>query len=460
MFFERIKTPGIANLAYILAEGDTAVLVDPARDIGRYLEILRANGLNLRWILETHRQEDFEMGGAPLREATGAEIVACDHEITAHADRRMADGEVLELAGGLTLRALHTPGHTPESMSYAVALVDERKSVWGVFTGDSLFIGDTGRTDLTDASKPGEHAGQLYDQVHEKIFPLGDQALVLPAHGAGSACGGSVAPRDHSTLGLERAGNAVAVKSREDFIRHKSGEGLVRPSYFRLMEKVNLLPGRPMPQGEVPWLAPAAFAELSERGQIIDTRPVEAFAGAHVPGSYSVWQGGLPRYGGAIADEETPIYLVVEGPEALEAARLSLARVGYDNVAGALAGGIGAWRNAGREFDTLGMISPRELQARRGDFAVVDVRENGEFASGHIEGAHHVPVDGLERELAKLGLDKETPVVATCGVGHRGSLGASMLRRQGYRAWNLLGGMTAWKALDLPLQEGREDRAA
>ena len=137
------------------------------------------------------------------------------------------------------------------------------------------------------------------------------------------------------------------------------------------MEKVNLLPGRPMPQGEVPWLAPAAFAELSERGQIIDTRPVEAFAGAHVPGSYSVWQGGLPRYGGAIADEETPIYLVVEGPEALEAARLSLARVGYDNVAGALAGGIGAWRNAGREFDTLGMISPRELQARRGDFAAV-----------------------------------------------------------------------------------------
>lgn len=452
MFFERIKTPGIAHLAYILAKDGEALLVDPARDIERYLAVLRANGLNLRWILETHRQEDFEMGGAPLREATGAEILACDHEITAHADRRLGDGEVVELAGGLSLRALHTPGHTPESMTYAVALDDAKKSVWGVFTGDSLFIGDTGRTDLPDAAKTEENAALLYDQVHEKIFPLGDQALVLPAHGSGSACGGNVAPRDHSTLGLERASNAVAVKSREDFARHKSGEGLVRPSYFRLMEEVNLLPGRPMPQGAAPWLPPADFAERAARGQVVDTRPVEAFAGAHVPGSYSVWQGGLPRYGGAIAEAETPIFLVVEGPEALAAARLALARVGTDNVAGVLAGGIAAWRNAGREFETLGMVSPRGLRARLDDYAVVDVRENGEFESGHIPGAHHVPVDRLESELPRLGLDKDVPVVATCGVGHRGSLGASMLQRQGYRACNLLGGMTAWNALELPLE--------
>lgn len=454
MFFERIKTPGIAHLAYILAKGNTAALVDPGRDIGRYLDVLRANGLNLRWILETHRQEDFEMGGAPLREATGAEIVACDHEIAAHADRRLADGEVLELAGGLSLRALHTPGHTPESMSYAVALDDEKKSVWGVFTGDSLFIGDTGRTDLTDASKTGENAALLYDQVHEKIFPLGDQALVLPAHGAGSACGGNVAPRDHSTLGLERAANAVAVKTREDFVRHKSGEGLVRPSYFRLMEAVNLQPGRPMPDGEVPWLPPGEFEELAERGCVIDTRPVEAFAGAHLPRAYSVWLAGLPRYGPAVVDEETPIYLVVEGPEALQAARLSLARVGYDNVAGALAGGIGAWRNAGRPFETLGILSPRELSARNDDYVVIDVREGGEFEGGHIAGARHVPVDDLEDSLPRLQIDRDRPVVATCGVGHRGSLGASILQRQGYRASNLLGGMMAWNKLGLPVETG------
>lgn len=149
MYFERIKTAGIAHVAYLLAEDGTAAIVDPGRDVDRYLRVLQDNGLRLRWIVETHRQEDFEMGGAALRKLTGAEIVAADHEITGHADRRLADGETLELARGLTLRGLHTPGHTPESMSYAVTLAAAPETPWGVFTGDALFIGDTGRTDLT-----------------------------------------------------------------------------------------------------------------------------------------------------------------------------------------------------------------------------------------------------------------------------------------------------------------------
>lgn len=188
MFFQRIKTPGIAHVAYILAEDGVAALVDPGRDVERYLKVIHDNGLRLRWVLETHRQEDFEMGGAALRTLTGCEILACDHDIMAHADRRLHDGETLALAGGMTLQALHTPGHAPESTCYSISLEAAPDRPWDVFTGDSLFIGDTGRTDLPDVDKAAENAGLLYDQVHTKILPLGDQAFILPAHGAGSAC--------------------------------------------------------------------------------------------------------------------------------------------------------------------------------------------------------------------------------------------------------------------------------
>ena len=202
MYFTRIKTPGIAHVAYVVAEDGLAAIVDPGRDVERYLSVLHENGLRLRWVLETHRQEDFEMGGATLRRLTGAEIVAADHRIMAHADRPLGDGERLALAGGLSLQALHTPGHTPESLCFALTVAEAPERPWGVFTGDSLFVGDTGRTDLPDADRTEENAGLLHDGLHARIFPLGDQALVLPAHGAGSACGGNVADRDHTTLGI------------------------------------------------------------------------------------------------------------------------------------------------------------------------------------------------------------------------------------------------------------------
>lgn len=454
MFFQRIKTPGIAHVAYILAEEGTAAIVDPGRDVGRYLDVIRDNGLKLRWVLETHRQEDFEMGGATLRRLTGAEIVACDHDIMAHADRRLADGEEMTLADGLTVRGLHTPGHTPESMSFAVTIDAAPGRPWGVFTGDAMFIGDTGRTDLPAADRTAENAGLLYDQVHEKILPLGDQAFVLPAHGAGSACGGNVADRDHSTIGIERVSNAVAVKSREDFIRHKTGEKLARPPYFRLMEQVNLQAGRPFEDTPVAWLRPQEFQRQCENGLVIDTRDVESYAGGHIAGAYSVWLSGVARYGGWVADDNTPVYLVADGPAAMREARLSLARIGRDNVAGALAGGFEAWRNAGLPIEQAATITPRELAHRPDKYVVVDVRESGEVEEGgRIPGARHVFVGHLEAELPRLEIDRDQPVVVTCSVGHRASLGVSIFKRNGYAdVCNLLGGMTAWEKLELPME--------
>ncbi|HSN26441.1 MAG TPA: MBL fold metallo-hydrolase [Kofleriaceae bacterium] len=201
-----MKTPGLAHNAYLLGEASEAVVVDPRRDLDEYLEIARENKLVIKYILETHRQEDFVMGSKELADITGAKIVSLDHPLFGHSDIRLRDGETFR-AGSLAFRALHTPGHTPESTCYAVYLDQVPERAWGVLTGDTLFIGETGRTDLPDRLKTRENAGLLYDMVHRKLAPLGEQALVWPAHGTGSVCGGNIAPYDESTLGIERASN-------------------------------------------------------------------------------------------------------------------------------------------------------------------------------------------------------------------------------------------------------------
>ncbi|MEX2496642.1 MAG: rhodanese-like domain-containing protein [Woeseia sp.] len=454
MFFERIKTPGIAHVAYVLADDGDAALVDPRRDVEQYLDVLNENGLTLRYVLETHRQEDFEMGGAALRRLIGAKIVAGDHENFAHADIRLSEGEEVQL-GGLKLRGLHTPGHTPESMCYAVFLADSPEHAWGVFTGDALFVGDTGRTDLADADKTAENAGVLYDVVHGKVFPLGDQAHVFPAHGAGSVCGGNVADRDHSTIGIERASNAAAVMTRDAFVRHKVHERVARPPYFTLMEEVNREAGRPLDERPVSWLQPAQFQERCRDGIVIDTRDPEAFAGGHLPGSYSIWLEGLGRYGGWLPSQ-APIYLIVNGPAELVEAHLALARIGRDDIAATVAGGFEAWRDAGLPIEMSGTIVPQGLKAASNQYTVLDVREISEFEDeGHIRNARHIFVGELEKWLGESGLEKDAPLVVTCSVGHRGSLGTSILRRNGYlNVFNLLGGMTAWRKLQFPVEKG------
>jgi hydroxyacylglutathione hydrolase len=223
------------------------------------------------------------------------------------------------------------------------------------------------------------------------------------------------------------------------------------------MEKINLGAGRPFEDQPVPWLSPKVFDRRCTDGVVIDTRDVEAYAGGHIPGSYSVWLAGMARYGGWVTEDAAPVYLIVESPGALREARLALARIGRDNVAGALRGGFANWRDAGLAIETAGTLSAQRLAHRSDEFVVLDVREPGEFEEeGHIPGARHVHVGELESRLHNLELSKDVRIVATCSVGHRGSLGASILKRNGFtNAFNLLGGMTAWKKLKLPL-EGAE----
>ncbi|HSP80865.1 MAG TPA: rhodanese-like domain-containing protein [Myxococcaceae bacterium] len=458
MFFQAIKTPGIAHFAYVLGSDGEALVVDPRRDFDVYLDVLQAQGLRLRYVVQTHRQEDFVLGTAELARLTGAKVVAGDHSLSAYADVRLSDGERLQL-GSLCLLALHTPGHTPESMSWAIFLDCRPTQAWGVFTGDALFAGEAGRTDLTDPARTDENAGILYDVLQQKILPLGDQTLVLPAHGSGSVCGSNIADRDWTTLGIERHTNPAFTSSREEFIQRKVRERLPRPPYFSRMEEVNLRGGIPLAHEPraIPLLSPRDFQQATRaRGAlVIDAREPEGFAGGHIPGSLSIWMGGLSVFGGWVARHDTPLFLVL--PEQAEPTKavLSLARIGLDGVEGILAGGIGAWRKLGLPLQRHHTLTPSELVEFPERYQKLDVREVSEFEEGHLANARHAYVGELEKRLDELKLRKEAPVLVTCGVGHRAGLATSILLRHDFKdVSNLLGGMGAWKRLDLPTEEG------
>jgi hydroxyacylglutathione hydrolase len=461
MFFQRVKTPGIAHAAYVIGEGGEAAVVDPRRDVDEYLRIARENKLTIKYVIETHRQEDFVLGSAELARITSAKVVNGRHELFGRGDIRLKDGEDFSF-GKLRLHALHTPGHTPESMCYAVYIADSPDRAWGVFTGDALFIGETGRTDLPDPKKTGENAGLLYDGIYAKILPLGDQTLLYPAHGAGSVCGGNIADRDESTIGIERTYNPVFTKSRAEFIKSKIAERIPRPPYFSVMEKVNLRGGIPLakPAKEITILQPKKLAGEIGDGLVLDARDPEAFAAGHIPKSYSIWAAGLPVFGGWVAGPSTPVFLVLTKIDELEDAVLSLARIGIDNVAGVLAGGFDKWRDEGMPIARSGAIAPRDLEKQIGKVRVLDVREDSEFEEeGHIPHASHLYVGYLEKHLREIEppLDKSERVAITCSVGHRASLAVSILRRHGFEhVDNLLGGMTAWGKLELPTERGKE----
>lgn len=461
MFFARIKTPGIAHNAYILGSKGIAVVIDPRRDVDEYFQIVRKNKLQIKYVLETHRQEDFVLGSDQIREVTKAKVVSGKHKFSAHSDIYLDDEESIEV-GDLIFRCLYTPSHTPESVSYACFMKEKPASAWAVFTGDALFIGEAGRTDLPDPDKTAENAAILYDSIQNKILPLGAQTLLYPAHGSGSVCGGNIAEYDESTIGFERTYNPAFLHSKEQFIKDKVKERIPRPPYFGLMEQLNLRGGIKLSKNyeAIPTLTPQDFEREHKRGIVIDTRLPEAFAGGHIPDSYSIWLEGLPVFGGWIADDELPVFFVLEKPEDLKDAFLSLQRIGVDNISGVLAGGFEAWRDAGLKIQMSGTLSVLSDSLQNGIMPILDVRDITEFEEGHIKDSRHAYVGFLpEMENIKNQIDPELPLVVTCGVGHRASVAVSILLREGYKnLYNLLGGTTAWKKLDMPLIMGPDEK--
>lgn len=445
MLFERIESAGIAHYSYLFGDGSEAVVIDPRRDCDVYVERAFEAGMRIAHILETHRHEDFVTGSLELAAKTDAAVWHADAQWDYRYGSPVTDGQKWKL-GALTLEAVHSPGHTPGSMSYL--LRDAAGAPWFLFTGDVLFAGEVGRVDLLGMDRAREMAGLLYDTIHAKFLPLGDGVIVCPAHGAGSVCGTAIVDRPWTTVGLERASNPrLRHGSKEAFIEDVAKE-LERPPYFTEMERMNL--AGPLVRGvpAVPaLLPPAEFEARSKDAVILDARSELAFASAHVPGSLFIWPDAVAAFAGWFLPYDRPILLVCEMKDADRTAR-ALFRLGFGAIAGILSGGMLAWSMAGKRIASTRTVNAHELRDIMGGgarVAFLDVRGGDELARARpMEGARNIHVTLLPGRLEDV--PRERPLYIICGSGMRSMIGASILERQGKRDTAVvIGGYAALK---------------
>jgi rhodanese-related sulfurtransferase len=335
-------------------------------------------------------------------------------------------------------------------------LTDEEKSQqpWAVLTGDTLFIGDIGRPDLSKTYTPPQLAGMMYDSLHQKLMTLPDNVLVYPAHGAGSLCGRNMRAERSSTIGTERLTNyALQIREREDFIHQMTANLPARPDYFLEDAAINRSGATPLTElPELAPLAPAMLEDMLDRGAIaLDVRPTDQFAAGHVPGSICIaLSGQFASWAGAVLGLNSRPVLIAETPDQIAEARMRLARVGIEDLAGYLEGGVEAWHRAGFELATLQQMSVHELQAqlRTGKVQVLDVRRQGEWDAGHIVEADWYPLDRFKAALPEL--DRGATTAVHCKSGYRSTIAASLLQRAGHNVINVIGGFDAWEKEGLP----------
>ncbi|MDI9619135.1 rhodanese-like domain-containing protein [Methanothermobacter sp.] len=447
MIFEIIKSEGLSHNSYFLASGGEAAVVDPRRDVDVYLKLAEKNSVNIRYIFETHRNEDYTIGSMELARYVDAEILH-----GANLDFRygtsVVEGDTFTL-GNLELEVLETPGHTYESISVAVKDRSVSDDYLMVFVGDVLFAGETGRVDFFGPEKIPETAGLLYDSIHEKILPLGDHVVVCPAHGAGSVCGAEIRDMDTTTVGYERLTNPYLQMGRDEFIEHKMSERLYTPPYFRRMEENNLK-GAPVENPNLEALPLSDFRELMNDGaQVVDVRNPTSFSSGHIPGSLNIWQDGFAAFAGYFLNYDDPIVVVDDG-RGVESVRRSLIRLGYDNMAGYLAGGFPSWYMAGLEFNTIRAMSVHELRELEGDFFLLDVRKITDRERFYIEGSEHIWVGDLPDNIDMI---PEKDVVIYCDSGYKSTIAASILERHGFSVATVLGGIGAWLRAGYPVVE-------
>jgi hydroxyacylglutathione hydrolase len=437
----------------MLTDGQEAAVTDPRRDCKIYARIANKTCTKIRYIFETHRNEDYVVGSTELKSLTGAEICHSKQLRFKYGDHNLDDAETLTI-GDLKIKALHTPGHTDESLCYTITDTEKTAQPLMVFTGDTLFVGSVGRTDLQGKDAQPEQAEKLFTSLHEKLLPLGDAVLVYPAHGAGSVCGSGIGEQTFSTLGFERQTNPFLSLSKHEFVTKAVSQELIVPAYFAKMEEYNLR-GAPPLRGfhEPKALGVDEFeAKMQETDSIVvDTRAPYAFGGSHVPGSLSLWLGGgTAVYAGWILGYDQLVLLVAE--RRLDVARVSrhFWRLGFDNLFGFLCPGMNEWQEQGKPIEHVPTVSVSELKDRRKQYVVLDVREPSEWHDeGIIEGAEQVFFAELPQK-AKL-FDRTKLYAVICTVGNRASIAASILKRKGFsNVSNVLGGMTAWQKLGYP----------
>jgi hydroxyacylglutathione hydrolase len=451
MTIEQLYTGCLAQGAYYIESDGEAAIIDPLRETGQYVRRAEQAGAQIKYIFETHFHADFVSGHLDLARKTGATIVYGPNANTAYNIHQATDDEVFIL-GQVRIRALHTPGHTPESTTYL--LLNEQGCEHAIFTGDTLFIGDVGRPDLAIEGDLTERdlAGMLYDSLHAKIMPLPDDVIVYPAHGAGSACGKNISKETTDQLGNQKRFNyALQARSRDEFVEQVL-DGLSKaPAYFAENARLNKEGYEPLERvlrrGNQA-LSPEAFeAAVNETGALLlDVREAAAFARGFIPNSVNIGLNGsfAPWVGALILDLKQPIALIT--PVGLEQETLvRLARVGYDTCIGYLDGGFAAWQAAGREVDTIESISAETFVQRiekQPDALIVDVRKPTEFETGYVANAQNHPLDTFNDHMASL--PRTGPVYVHCAGGYRSMIADSILKARGFdTVVNVEGGITA-----------------
>jgi hydroxyacylglutathione hydrolase len=449
MFVKQLYTGCLSEAAYYIESNGEAAIVDPLRDIEAYLQLASERNTKIRYIFETHFHADFVSGHIDLAKATGATIVYGPGTTTKFDVHVAADGEKFQL-GEISIEVLHTPGHTLESTCFL--LKDENGKNYCLFTGDTLFVGDVGRPDLSQKGEDlttNDLAGMMYDSLQNKIVPLEDDIIIYPAHGPGSACGKNLGPNTSSTLGEEKQLNyALKASSRDEFIKAVT-EGLdTPPQYFPINAEINRNGYDSLDSVLQNGLTPLSVSQVKEAISnnviIVDTRPADVFTHGFIPGSIFIGlEGRFAEWAGSMLPFNEPMILVTEAGMEKETI-IRLARVGFNKVTGYAEGGFDAWKAAGEEIDLIIDVEADELAMDLpfdDRIVVLDVRKPAEFADGHVKNAQNLPLNEMTDVLNLSGFEEEDNIYVHCAGGYRSVIASSILKRQGiHNIRNVLGG--------------------
>lgn len=447
MYIQQLYTGCISEAAYYIESNGEAAVVDPLRDTEVYIALAKKRNAVIKYIFETHFHADFVSGHLDLSKKTGAPIIFGPQTKTSFPVHIAKDNENFKL-GDITLQALHTPGHTIESTCYL--LKDSNDKNHALFTGDTLFVGDVGRPDLSSGDMDKEElAGILYDTIQNKILPLENEVLVYPAHGAGSSCGKNLGPDTFSTIGNERQHNyALQPQSKEAFIKKVTAGLNAAPKYFSINAQINKEGYDSLDSLKAAALTPLNVAAFKNKMQqdvtVLDTRNAETFTDGFIPGSIFIGlEGRFAEWAGSILSFTKPMILVTEAGKQEETV-VRLARVGFSKIEGYLDGGFDAWQNAGEKVDMIINVEADELAMdlpHDPNLQVVDVRRETEFADGHVKNAINTPLNEMTDNALLASFEDHQNLYVHCGGGYRSVIACSLMKSHGiHNLRNITGG--------------------
>jgi hydroxyacylglutathione hydrolase len=455
MRISTIRSEGIAALSYFLTSEGQGIVIDPRRDASIYHELSMIEDVKIVYIFETHRNEDYVTGSLELQSMTPeAEIGHSRATDFQYGEHSLTDGETFRV-GKMGITCLQTPGHTEDSMCFVVSDRNIGSDPIVVFTGDTLFVNEVGRTDLVDKNRHAQMSQKLFVSLHSKLLLLGDGVIVHPGHGAGSVCGGAIGDREFTSIGFERANNIWLQMSEEDFVDSKTKQELTLAPYFKHCELLNTI-GPPILSASIApqELDSTSFADLLSDSKhfALDTRSPREFLKQHIPGSICTSLSNMGLIAGWILKSNQRFSLILGDRGDFGKAWSYLVRVGLDNIVGILDGGIMSWISSGRSIESIKSISIDALQtqASTGQLKIIDVREPHEFGLEHIEGSISLPLTELVFKIPSFKIT--TPAATLCPSGFRSTTAASLLKRAGYEdvcvAWS---GLNAWREKGYPL---------